>query len=153
MDETIYDYYGRDATLDALYSVMGGKMEHPRGIMSQSLTQRLPLSRLPVVVLWRPRLPGEKLKPTSALVSCVETLVSLTKEPHHVYADSAFAGTTSINSLRALYHSTGTFSFNQSFGSGMVKLYDVVSQDLPIHKVISIHLFFFYFFPYTNIAK
>lgn len=153
MDESTYDYYGLDATLDGLYSVMGGKMEHPRGVMSQSLTQRFPLARLPLVVLWRPRLPGDKLKPTSALLSCIETLVSITKEPHHVYADSAFVSTDTIRALGLLHHSVGTFSFNASFGSGLVKLHNIISEDLPVYKVISTLFIFLYFFPNTNISK
>lgn len=145
MDESVYDYYGKDATLDGIYSLIAGKMEHPRGLMSQSLTQRLPLSRLPIVLLWRPRLPGEKLKPTSAIVSCAQELVSIAKESHHIYADSAFAADTTIRALRSLHNSTGTISFNHSFAFGMTKLYDIVAQDLPIYKVIFTHLFFSFF--------
>lgn len=148
MDESIYDYYGKDATLDGIYSLMGGKMEHPRGLLSQSLTQRLALSRLPIVLLWRPRLPGEKLKPTSAIVSCIQDLTSITKGAHHVYADSAFAADATIRNLQSLYHSTATITFNRSFGSGMAKLYDIMSQDLPINKVIFHPLFFYIFFMY-----
>ena len=119
MNESGYDYYGYDATVDGIYSVKGGKMEHPRSLMSQSLSQRLFLSHLLVVVLWRKRLPGEKLKPTFTLVSCIEKLVSVTKELHYIYIDSEFAVDTAVGALKPLYHSMATIFFNRSFDLGM----------------------------------
>lgn len=134
-DESIYTYYGYDATHVGIYTMIEGKQEHPRGLLDHCLSQRLPLSRLPVLLDIEPRWPGRKLKPMSAMVRAAERLIKITGQPHHMIADSAFCAKASIMHLLALKDSVATISINSSTNSGMKNLYDFISQDLLVGKV------------------
>jgi hypothetical protein len=134
-DESIYTYYGYNATDVGIYTMIKGKQEHPRGLLNHVLTQRLLFSRISIILRMEPCWPGRKLSPMAAMIACVEQLVRESKEPHHVIADSAFAASQAIEDLSVLKNSVASISINNSATSGMSKLYQVISQELPAGKV------------------
>lgn len=109
-----------------------GKQEHPRGVISYNLTQRLLRSRLVIVIESEPRLPGHKSSPVMAFFSLCKKWKGGSSRWLHAIADSAFAASKSMSELSQVYNIYVTISINNSTTSGFSNIFQFIGQNLQI---------------------